>query len=57
MVPSGSAPQELSNEWSCQYVSTILNVWGNYCVAPLATEITISPSPFFVSKIRMQKYW
>jgi hypothetical protein len=24
MVPSESAPQELSNEWSCQYISTIL---------------------------------
>jgi hypothetical protein len=25
MVPSESAPQELSNEWSCQYFSTILD--------------------------------
>jgi hypothetical protein len=32
MVPSESAPQELSNEWSCQYVSTILNILGNFCV-------------------------
>jgi hypothetical protein len=24
MVPSESAPQELSNEWSCQYVPTIV---------------------------------
>jgi hypothetical protein len=24
MVPLESAPQELSNEWSCQYVLTIL---------------------------------
>jgi hypothetical protein len=28
MVPSESAPQELSNEWSCQYVSTILIFWA-----------------------------
>jgi hypothetical protein len=38
MVPSESAPQELSNEWSCQYVSTILNFLGNFCVPhPAAT--------------------
>jgi hypothetical protein len=30
MVPSESALQELSNEWSCQYVSTILNFLGNF---------------------------
>jgi hypothetical protein len=29
MVLSGCAPQELSNHWSCQYVSTILNFLGN----------------------------
>jgi hypothetical protein len=28
MVPSESTPQELSNEWSCQYVPTILNFFG-----------------------------
>jgi hypothetical protein len=33
-----SVPQELSNEWSCQYVSTILNVWGNFCVLPWHDE-------------------
>jgi hypothetical protein len=27
MVPSNSVPQELSNEWSCQYVSKIF-FWG-----------------------------
>jgi hypothetical protein len=27
-----SAPRELSNEWSCQYVLTIFNFFGNYCV-------------------------
>jgi hypothetical protein len=43
MVPSESAPQELSNEWSCQYVSTILNFSGNFCVLPLVTEVAISP--------------
>jgi hypothetical protein len=42
MVPSESAPQELSNEWSCQYVTTILNFWGNFYVPPFAlvTEVT-----------------
>jgi hypothetical protein len=34
-----SAPQELSNEWSCQYLSTI---W-TFCVPPLVTEVAISP--------------
>jgi hypothetical protein len=43
MVPSESAPRDLSNEWSCQYVSTILYFWGNFCVPPLMTEVTISP--------------
>jgi hypothetical protein len=33
-----SALQELSIEWSCQYVSTILNLFGNFCVLPMATE-------------------
>jgi hypothetical protein len=32
MAPSESAPQELSNEWSCQYVLTILNFLGNFSV-------------------------
>jgi hypothetical protein len=35
MVPSESAPQELSNEWSCREVSTIINVLGNFCVRTL----------------------
>jgi hypothetical protein len=43
MVPLESTPQELSNEWSCHYVSTILNILGNFCVLPLVTEVTISP--------------
>jgi hypothetical protein len=43
MVPSESAPQELSNEWSCQYFSIILNLLGNFCVPPLVTELAISP--------------
>jgi hypothetical protein len=29
MVPSESAPQELSNEWSCRYVLTIFNFFVN----------------------------
>jgi hypothetical protein len=37
MVPSESAPQELSNEWSCQYVSTTLIFLGNFCVPPVVT--------------------
>jgi hypothetical protein len=43
MVASESAHQELSNEWSCQYVSTVLNVLSNFCASPLVTEVTISP--------------
>jgi hypothetical protein len=39
MVPSESAPQELSNEWSCQYVSTILSFLAG---AISVTEITIN---------------
>jgi hypothetical protein len=41
MVSSESYPQELSNEWSCQYVLTIY--LHNFCVAPSVTEVTISP--------------
>jgi hypothetical protein len=36
IVPSESAPQELSNEWSCQYIAIILKFFGNFCVPPLA---------------------
>jgi hypothetical protein len=39
MVPSESATQDLSNEWSYQYVSTILNL-DNFCVLHLVTEVT-----------------
>jgi hypothetical protein len=41
MVPSEGAPQELSNEWSCQQASTIVNKLGNFCV--LVPLVTISP--------------
>jgi hypothetical protein len=34
MVTSESAPLELSNEWSCQYVLTVLNFGGNFGVLP-----------------------
>jgi hypothetical protein len=34
MVPTDSAPQELSNEWSCQYASTVVNFFGTFCVPP-----------------------
>jgi hypothetical protein len=40
MVPSESAPQELSNEWSYQYVSTKVFV-AISVVLPLVTEVTI----------------
>jgi hypothetical protein len=43
MVPSESTHHELSNEWSCQYVPTILNIFANFSVSPLVTEVTISP--------------
>jgi hypothetical protein len=42
MVPSESALQELSNEWSCEKVPTILNFGGHFCVPPSVTEVTIS---------------
>jgi hypothetical protein len=42
MGPFESAPQELSNEWSCQYVPIILNVLDNFCVSLLVTEVAIS---------------
>jgi hypothetical protein len=45
MVPSESASQELSNEWSCQYVSTILNVLANFFVLALVTEVIITDLP------------
>jgi hypothetical protein len=40
MAPSETTPQELSNEWSCQYVPKI--TLGNF-VLLLMTEVTISP--------------
>jgi hypothetical protein len=40
MVPSESASQELSNEWSCQYVSTILNFGGQFLCAALGELIS-----------------
>jgi hypothetical protein len=46
MIPSESAPQELSNEWSCRYVLTILNLLGNFCVPLLVTGVTFSPLRF-----------
>jgi hypothetical protein len=49
MVPSESAPQELSNEWSCQYISTILKFLVNFYVPPLVTEVATSPSTEEVS--------
>jgi hypothetical protein len=42
VVPSESDPQEFSNEWSYQYVSTILYFWGNFCVLPLLKEVNMS---------------
>jgi hypothetical protein len=38
MIPSESAPQELSNEWSYQQVWTILKVLGQFLCL-----VTISP--------------
>jgi hypothetical protein len=49
MVPSESA-QELSNEWSCQYVSTILNFSGNFCVPPLPAEVAKGHTATSVTK-------
>jgi hypothetical protein len=37
--PENRKPQELSNEWSCQYVKTILTILGNFC-APMVTDMT-----------------
>jgi hypothetical protein len=41
MVPSESAPRVLSNEWSCRYVSTILNFLGNFNVSPFVTSPSV----------------
>jgi hypothetical protein len=38
MVPSESAPQELSIEWSCQYVSTMLTCFGEYVCPALGNR-------------------
>jgi hypothetical protein len=38
MVPSESAPQELSNEWSCQYVSKILKYFGQFLCPTLGSH-------------------
>jgi hypothetical protein len=38
MVPSESYPQELSNEWLCQYVLNVLNVGGNFCFFALGDK-------------------
>jgi hypothetical protein len=34
----------MNNEWSGQYVSTFLNIWGSFCVPPSVTEVTIHQS-------------
>jgi hypothetical protein len=39
MIPSESAPQELSNEWPCQKVSIFM---GNFCVPPLGRQNSLS---------------
>jgi hypothetical protein len=56
MVPSESDFQELSNEWSCQYVSTILKYFGQFLCSALddrchhhgirVTDVTITASVF-----------
>jgi hypothetical protein len=40
-----SAPQELSNEWSCQYIVSFdnLHFLCHFYVLALVTEVTISP--------------
>jgi hypothetical protein len=38
MIPSESAPQELSNEYVHMFRQA-LNVLGNFCVPPLVTEV------------------
>jgi hypothetical protein len=45
MVPSESTPQELSDEWSCQYVrfDNLKSSWGNFCAPPLVTEVNMRP--------------
>jgi hypothetical protein len=44
MVPSICAHHELSNEWSCQYVLTILNSLGNSVLPLLVTARSHHPS-------------
>jgi hypothetical protein len=47
MAPSESTAQELSNEWSCQYLLTILNLFGDFCVPPIEVAIRKCSSKSF----------
>jgi hypothetical protein len=44
MVLSESAPQDLSDEWSCSYVSNILNCFGQFMCPALGDRSQKSPS-------------
>jgi hypothetical protein len=57
MVPSESAPQELSNEWPCHKVSTILNSFDNFCVPPLVTEVTVKSAYNNTTVIYLLGWW
>jgi hypothetical protein len=52
MVPSESASKELSNEWSCLYVKSILTFLTYFCVTPFVTEVAISPKIDMAVKIK-----
>jgi hypothetical protein len=41
MVPSESAPQELSNEWSCHLGFDNLRFFGKFLCPAIITEVTI----------------
>jgi hypothetical protein len=49
-------PQELSNEWSCEYVSKIFQFLGNFYVLPLVTlaEKSLVIGPYRVFKKFME---
>jgi hypothetical protein len=47
MVPSESAPQELSNEWSGQFSmfrQSLKNILANFCVPPLVLNSEPKPA-------------
>jgi hypothetical protein len=60
IVPSESAPQELSDGWmvlSVSFDNRQSKFLGNFCVPPLVTEITINEARLFYTLFSTLEFW